>query len=593
MPTAALDNPLDLFAPAFAQRALIGVILIAIISAAVGWAVVLRDLPFFTHATGAGAYPLLLLGALVGVSSSLSALAGAIVFATAVGLLTGAGRNQSERIDGGRRDVVVGLTVVAMLASGAIIAALSTGSARFSASPEALLFGSLLAIDRTALMVIALVSVVLAAAALIFFDRWLASGFDHSLASRLRAARTDVALLGAVALATGAVLPMTGALLVGAMLILPAASIRILTDRVRQIPLWTLPLAAAEGALGLYASLAFDLPAGAAIALTAGLVFFACAAVQWLREGNSQKAALLVAALLLVGAMSGCSDQSPSGSNDREIEVVATTPPIADIVRNVGGDAVNVTTLLKPGENPHDFEPRPSSIAALDRADVIFRAGGDGDAWLDSAIKTGGGGKLAVDLSRAIVALPASGTTSVNSHWYLAPQNVARAAQRVRDELVKADPPARETFRASADQYLDDIEALDTRLTACSRRIAADERSIATDHDDFAYLAAAYGLRVVAQISPKGGLEPSPRQLQNAIDLARSGNARALVANLSGVSQLEKQVAAELGVPLLELPSDNLTRSGPASTLLGAIAFDFSQIASAVSGGDVRCARAP
>ncbi|MFT4050316.1 MAG: metal ABC transporter permease [Solirubrobacterales bacterium] len=112
-----LQNPVDLFSSDFAQRALICVMLLAVISAAIGWAIVLRDLPFFTHAVGSGAYPVLVLGVIAGVSAAVSALLGAIVFAFCLGALAGVGRARGSADDSGRRDALIGLAVAGALAT--------------------------------------------------------------------------------------------------------------------------------------------------------------------------------------------------------------------------------------------------------------------------------------------------------------------------------------------------------------------------------------------------------------------------------------------------------------------------------------------
>ena len=176
-----------------------------------------------------------------------------------------------------------------------------------------------------------------------------------------------------------------------------------------------------------------------------------------------------------------------------------------------------------------------------------------------------------------------------NAHWYLAPENVARAAQRVRDELIKADPTARETFRTNATQYLDEIDVVDEKLTACASKIPEADRNVMAGHNDFAYLADAFGFEIAAQLAANGESEPSASELQKAVDEARAADVRALIASKGEVSSLDKQVASKLDVPLLQLYADNLTTGDDASTLLDAIAYDVDRIADAVTSGSVRC----
>lgn len=591
---AALENPFDLLTPAFAQRALIAVLVLAAVSAAVGWAIVLRDLPFFAHAIGAGAYPVLVLGVIVGASIAVSALGGAVLFALVLAALAGIGRGVNRRADSGRRDTLIGLAVAAALAAGAVLAARAgSGHARLAVSPEALLFGSLLTVDGATLAVLAGVAAAVLVVAWFARDRWLAAGFDPAVAGQLASARSDFLLLACVALAAGTSLPVTGSLLAGALLIVPAATARMLTERAMRIPVYSFALAGFAGIAGLYLSLNFDLPTGAAIAAVAGGMFFVAAGIKAIASarGAYRPAVSLAVIAMLALAVTGCGSNDSAGGTAKSetLAVAATTPQVADIVKQVGGDAVEVTTLLPPGADPHEYEPKPSTIAAISDAGVTFRSGGDIDAWLLPAVKAAGPETPPVDLSRAAVLIPGEAEGTTNAHWYLDPQNVARAAQRVRDELIKADPSARETFRTNATEYLDQISSADAKLTACAKKIPAGDRNLMSGHDDFNYLANAFGLKIAAQIAASGEAEPSASELQKAVDSARAAKVRAVVASRGEVSQLDKQVAAKIGVPLLALYADSLTTGDDASTLLGAISYDVGRIADAVTDGNVKC----
>ncbi|MBI2690773.1 MAG: zinc ABC transporter substrate-binding protein [Solirubrobacterales bacterium] len=593
--SAALENPFDLFAPVFAQRALLAVLMLALVAAALGGAIVLRDLPFFIHAIGAGAYPVIVLGILTGVSIAISALAGALAFALFIGIVTGIGRAHANEANFGRRDALTGLAVAGALAVGAVLAARAGfGDTRLEIPPEALLFGSLLTVNTETLTALAIVTLVVVTTAWFAYDRWLAGGFDHGAAGHLGASRSDSALFACVAIGTGASLPVTGSLLTGALLIIPAATARMLTDRAKQLPLLIFALALVEGATGLYLSLNFDLPTGAAIAGVAGLGFFAVAGLLSLRSARTplRLAASIALISFVAVAVGGCGGGATGETSDSDatLKVVSTTPQVADIVNRVGGDAVEVTTLLSPGADPHDYEPKRGAVAAISDADVVVRSGGDLDAWLLPAVKAANPAYAPVDLSRSVLLIPAGESgEGYNAHWYLAPQNVARATQRVRDELIKADPSARETFRTNATQYLDEIDASDQKLAKCASKIPAADRKLMAGHNDFAYLAQSFGFQIAAQAASSGGSEPSTRGLQDAVDQARGANVDAVIASKGAVTSREQQVAQKLRVPLLALYADNLTTGDDASTLLGAIEYDVDRIANTVTSGRVRC----
>jgi ABC-type Zn uptake system ZnuABC Zn-binding protein ZnuA len=377
---------------------------------------------------------------------------------------------------------------------------------------------------------------------------------------QLGTARLDRVLLGCVAVGAAAALPVTGALLTGALLVVPAATARMLTDRAARIPLLSFVLAAVTGVAGLELALTLELPAGAAIAAVSGAGFFLTAAIRTLMRprGALRPVAGILPAALAALLLAGCSQPAPS-ADDAPLEVVATTAPVADIVKQVGGEAVAVTTLLPPGADPHRFDPGPQAARAITSAGVVFRSGGDLDSWLVPAVAAAHAPAAPVDLSRSAILLAGEGPSGFNAHWYLDPQNVARAAQRVRDELIKAEPTARETFRTNTTAYLDRIDATDRQVIACARRIDRQDRSLASGNDDFSYLARAAGLRLVVVGGGTGGTG-------------------------------ERRAAARSGLPLIALDADSAPAGDRATDLLAAIRADIARIAGAASGGRVSCA---
>ncbi len=99
----------------------------------------------------------------------------------------------------------------------------------------------------------------------------------------------------------------------------------------------------------------------------------------------------LPAALIILSAtlvVAGCGARPDEAGGDRPVNAVATTTQVADLVRAVGGDQVSVTQILRPNSDPHDYEPRPSDARAIEGADVVFRSGGEVDAWMDDLIES-------------------------------------------------------------------------------------------------------------------------------------------------------------------------------------------------------------
>jgi manganese/iron transport system permease protein len=259
--------PLD--AP-FIQRAIVEALLLAGLAGVLGSWIVLRRFAFFTHGVGTAAFPGLVVAAPAGVAPQLTGLAAALLYAGGVGWL-----GRTRRV---ATDAATGLALVAALAIGVILASDVFES---PASVDRLLFGSLIGLSDRDLW---LTAGVLAAALVLDLGlrrAWLAQGFDPASARALgiRAAIADPLLLLAIVLACVVALDAVGALLVTAVLVIPAATVRLLVPSVAALQLGTAALAAAEGVAGLWLAYELNTGPGPAIAVLGGAVFAVVAVV--------------------------------------------------------------------------------------------------------------------------------------------------------------------------------------------------------------------------------------------------------------------------------------------------------------------------
>ena len=182
----------------------------------------------------------------------------------------------------------------------------------------------------------------------------------------------------------------------------------------------------------------------------------------------------LLASLLAVLAVLAvaCGDDSGSRSGTT---VVATTTEVADLVRQVGGDRVNVEGMLRPGGDPHDYEPRPSDVAAVADAAVVFRSGGEVDDWLGDVIDNAGGDGAVVSLIDSVRRL------DDDPHWWQDPTNAVRAVEAIRARAHAGGPGRPGHVRAEC--RADDPEAAGPRPSdRCVRRARAARE--AQDRDD-------------------------------------------------------------------------------------------------------------
>src|SRR4051812_14300375 len=264
-PLAAVSTPLaaigDVFSLPFVQRGVAEVLLLAVGAGLLGTWIVLRGLAFYSHAVGTAAFPGLVVADGLGFAAPIGAFAAAALFAAAVGRLA----------DSRRRgyDVVTALILVGALALGVILASNVFHS---GANVETLLFGSLLVIDAGDLALAGATSALAMLATLALGRTWLASGFDADAtrAIGMRSRAPDLILFALIALATVAALSAVGALLVSALFVVPAATVRLWTRRMLPWQIATVVLVAVEGGGGLWVSGEWNAPPGGAGALLAG-----------------------------------------------------------------------------------------------------------------------------------------------------------------------------------------------------------------------------------------------------------------------------------------------------------------------------------
>lgn len=253
----------------FMQRALVELLLLSVAAGTLGTWIVVRGLAFYAHGVAAAAFPGLVLADGLGFSATLGAFGVALLFALTVGQL--AARTSSGH------DALTALVLVAALAVGVVLASDVFAS---GANVETLLFGSLLAIGPDDVRLAALVAVLALLATALLGQRWLAVGFDPAAARALgvRSPVADLVLLILIALAAVATLSAVGALLATALLVVPAATTRLLTRRLLPWQAATVVLAAVEGTAGLWLSFETNAPPGATIAVISGAVFALVAA---------------------------------------------------------------------------------------------------------------------------------------------------------------------------------------------------------------------------------------------------------------------------------------------------------------------------
>jgi ABC-type Mn2+/Zn2+ transport system permease subunit len=258
----------------YLQRALLEMLLLAVPAGLLGSWIVLRRLAFFTHAVGTVSFPALVLASAWGITPQLAALAAALGFGGAQERLARAGRLGAA--------AATGLLLVGALAAGVVLASDVYES---GAGVDTLLFGSLLGLSERDLWLTAVVAVGAVVLDAALRRHWLATGFEPASARALglRPVLADRLLLVGIAAAAVVALDAVGALLVTVVLVVPAATVRLVCDRIGPLRLGAVALAAVEGAAAVWLADNLNVGAGPALAVLGGGVFALVAGATALR----------------------------------------------------------------------------------------------------------------------------------------------------------------------------------------------------------------------------------------------------------------------------------------------------------------------
>jgi zinc/manganese transport system substrate-binding protein/manganese/iron transport system substrate-binding protein len=293
---------------------------------------------------------------------------------------------------------------------------------------------------------------------------------------------------------------------------------------------------------------------------------------------------IALAAVLAVLAAAGCGSASAASGR---LTVVATTTQVADLARQVGGERVNVDGMLRPGGDPHDYEPRPSDVEAVARAAVVFRSGGEVDDWLGEVIDNAGGDADVVSLIDSVKRL------DDDPHWWQDPLNSVRAVEAIRAELTKADPQGRAAFARNAARTIRTLDRLDRAISACIERVPPAKRKIVTTHDALGYFARRYGVEVVGAVIPSLSTQAqaSAGDVQALVEQIRREGVEAVFPESSVNPDIERAIAREAGARIGgSLYADSLGQKGsPGETYASALASDAAALVRGMSGGRVNC----
>ncbi len=265
--------------------------------------------------------------------------------------------------------------------------------------------------------------------------------------------------------------------------------------------------------------------------------------------------------------------------------VTTSIYPLGDLVRQVAGNELEVITLIKPGANPHSFQPSPQDLQHIAGSQAVFMIGHGFDTWLEPLTKNSNAKQVVVDKNVQLQAAEEDHEGEAESdgndpHYWLDPKNAEGMVQQISEELSQVFPAKAEVFRENSQAYIASLRKTDQQVKDMLSDLPT--RKIATFHNAFGYFAAAYDLEVVSTFEEFPGQEPGPQYLAKFEQKVKAGQLKAIFAEPQSPALALEPIAEDLGVKILIL--DDLGGADASrDSYLKLLLFNAQQIKTAAS----------
>ena len=265
-----------------------------------------------------------------------------------------------------------------------------------------------------------------------------------------------------------------------------------------------------------------------------------------------------------------------------QLKVVASFSILADFVRNVGGDRINLTTLVGADSDVHVYTPAPSDAKRIADAKLVVVNGLGLEGWLPRLVQSSGSKAQVVTVSAGIAPLKLG--SAADPHGWQSVPNAKIYVTDIANALAAADPDDAEFFRAQAKAYLEKLETLDREVREAVAKIPQERRKVISTHDAFGYFAAEYGIQFIAPLGVSTETEPSARDIAGIIGQIKAQKIPAVFLENISDDRLIRRIAAETGSKVGgTLISDGLTgEKGLAPTYIDMVRHNIKALTSAL-----------
>ncbi len=309
----------------------------------------------------------------------------------------------------------------------------------------------------------------------------------------------------------------------------------------------------------------------------------------------SQPIVVYLASLSILTLVSACSSSKPTVQLEKPpIGVVTTTVLLADLVKNIGDNLVEVTALVPPGADVHSFQSTPDDNIAVSKASLLISNGGGLDKFLEQVIK-GSAADDAVHIFAAESLMDSDfredeahedeahedeahedGSHEGNPHFWQNPIFAIQYAETIRDGLIKVDPDNSNTYHINFESYKDKLTELDFEIASTINTIDESRRHLITFHDAFGHFATRYGWRVTSLVGHDAS-QVSPGSVIEILEKVRAQGVPAVFVEPQFSGGLLQQAAEDSGIEVGPIYSD--VQDGEVSNYIDMMLFNAKSLA--------------
>ena len=244
------------------------------------------------------------------------------------------------------------------------------------------------------------------------------------------------------------------------------------------------------------------------------------------------------------------------------VRVSSFSTVLTEIAQQVGGDRAVVTAHVKPGVDPHEFEPNPTDLKTVGQAQLILVSAKHLEGYVGKLREAAGTKGTLVEVGNRFPSLRlksdgkhdhghAAGEEMDDPHWWHSIANVQRATRIIRDELIKISAEDRQAFTANAEAYLQRLDALRAWAKSEVARLPRDQRKLVTSHDAFQYFAKDFGFTIYAIEGVSSADQPSSKKVGDIIALIKAQRVKAIfpesIQNPKVLIEITRETGAAIG----------------------------------------------